>query len=66
MTYDTLTKMCVNKFKEYDVATCNRALVDCHATLRAQGEDIAPDYARKLWAEIDALRSRVAMLQRKA
>ena len=64
MNYSQLTAQCVNKFRDYDIRTCNRALIDCHETLQAQGKDIAPDYYRKLWAEIDALRARVATLSR--
>ena len=52
------------KVAGYDFYTCRRALLDCHDTLAAQGQDIAEDYAVKLWAEIDALRERQLKLSK--
>jgi hypothetical protein len=40
-------------------------LLDCHDTLKIWGEDINPDYAVRLWAEIDALRDRQMKLKQK-
>jgi hypothetical protein len=55
-----------HKVAGYDFYTCRRALLDCHATLDAQGRDIDEDYAVKLWAEIDALRERQLKLSKVA
>ena len=54
----------MDKFKSYTRAQVEFALIDCHNTLIA-GE-YSPDskYGRKLWAEIDALRDRSAVLSR--
>jgi hypothetical protein len=38
--------------------------MDCHDTLEVWGQNIAEDYAIKLWAEIDALRERQLKLSR--
>ena len=56
MNYSNHHAVFTRKVAGYDFYTCRRALIDCHDTLEAQGQDIAEDYAVKLWAEIDALR----------
>ena len=55
----------MDKFKSYTRAQVEFALLDCHQALIA-GE-YSPDhpYGRKLWAEIDALRDRSAVLLRR-
>ena len=58
MNYSNHHAVFTRKVAGYDTYTCRRALIDCHDTLEAQGQDIAEDYAVKLWAEIDALRER--------
>ena len=65
MNYGQWHSTFVNKVKEYDFYTCRRALLDCHDTLKIWGEDINPDYAVRLWAEIDALRDRQLKLKKK-
>lgn len=52
------------KVRAYDNGTCTRALYDCHDTLALWGESITPEYAIKLWAEIDALRERQMALRK--
>jgi len=56
MSYNNHHAVFTQKVKGYDFYTCRRALFDCHDTLKLWGENIAVDYATKLWAEIDALR----------
>ena len=58
MNYANHHAVFTRKVAGYDWYTCRRALIDCHDTLEAQGQDIAEDYAVKIWAEIDALRER--------
>jgi hypothetical protein len=66
MNYANHHEVFVRKVAEYDWYTCRRAMIDCHDTLAAQGQDIAEDYAVKLWAEIDALRERQLKLTKGA
>ena len=58
MTYVEYHKVFTIKALHYDFYTCRRALIDCHDTLDLWGQNIAEDYATRLWAEIDALRER--------
>jgi hypothetical protein len=58
MSYNDHHAVFTRKVAGYDFYTCRRALMDCHDTLKLWGQDIAEDYAVKLWAEIDALRER--------
>ena len=64
MNYSTHQSVFARKVAGYDTYTCRRALMDCHDTLDAQGQDIDEDYAVKLWAEIDALRERQLKLSK--
>ena len=64
MTYNDYHKIATNKFREYDVGMCNRAIYDCHDTLALFGDTISDEYAHKIWAEIDALRERKMVLAR--
>jgi hypothetical protein len=66
MNYSNHHAVMTRKVARYDTYTCRRALIDCHDTLDAQGQDIAEDYAVKLWAEIDALRERQLKLSKVA
>ena len=66
MNYSNHHAVFTRKVAGYDTYTCRRALIDCHDTLAAQGQDIAEDYAVKLWAEIDALRERQLKLSKGA
>jgi hypothetical protein len=54
-----------NKFSTYTLAQCQHALADCHATLEAGEYQPDHPYGRKVWAEIDALRERIATLKAK-
>ena len=65
MTYADYHRTYTNKAKGYPLAACRVALADCHATLKLWGQDISADYSTRLWAEIDAMRERIAYLQRK-
>jgi len=47
-----------DKFKTYTRDQVERALLDCHETLRAGEYSPYHPYGKKLWAEIDALRDR--------
>lgn len=49
-------------FKKYTKEQVAYALADCHETLRVGEYAYDHQYARKLWAEIDALRARAAVL----
>jgi hypothetical protein len=66
MNYNNHHAVFARKVAGYDFYTCRRALLDCHDTLAAQGQDIAEDYAVKIWAEIDALRERQLKLSKVA
>ena len=63
MTYAEYHKVFTIKASHYDFYTCRRALIDCHDTLDLWGQNIAEDYATRLWAEIDALRERQAKIK---
>jgi len=65
MTYNDYFVTYTNKAKGYPMAACQRALEDCHHTLQRWGNDISEEYSTRLWAEIDAMRDRIAFLQRK-
>ena len=52
----------MDKFKSYTRAQVEFALADCHETLRVGGYAVDHPYGKKLWAEIDALRDRSAVL----
>jgi hypothetical protein len=54
----------MDKFKSYTRAQVEFALADCHETLRVGGYSVDHPYGKKLWAEIDALRDRSAVLLR--
>jgi hypothetical protein len=66
MNYNNHHAVFTRKVAGYDFYTCRRALMDCHDTLKIWGQDIAEDYAVKLWAEIDALRERQLKLSKVA
>jgi hypothetical protein len=55
----------MDKFKSYTRAQVEFALLDCHDTLRVGGYAVDHPYGKKLWAEIDALRDRSAVLLRR-
>jgi len=55
----------MDKFKSYTRAQVELALLDCHETLRVGEYSVDHPYGKKLWAEIDALRDRSAVLLRR-
>jgi hypothetical protein len=59
----------MEKFKTYTQQQVAFAIADCHATLACHAEfqgGYAADhpYVKKIWAEIDALRDRDAVLRK--
>jgi len=46
----------MSKFNTYSNAQLEWAINDCHATLEAGQYEFDHPYAKKLWAEIDAVR----------
>jgi hypothetical protein len=56
----------LNRFKTYTRNQVEYALADCHEVLRAGAYAMDHPYARKVWAEIDALRDRSLVLSKKA
>jgi hypothetical protein len=65
ISYADLAALFRRKFAEYDAHMCDRALRDCYDAMLAVGETTDPEYARKLWCEIDAIRDRQMLLKRK-
>ena len=65
ISYQDLAAVFRRKFAEYDAYMCDRALRDCYDAMLAVGETTDPEYARKLWCEIDAIRDRQMLLKRK-
>ena len=65
ISYTDLATLFRRKFAEYDAHMCDRALRDCYDAMLAVGETTDPEYARKLWCEIDAIRDRQMLLKRK-
>jgi hypothetical protein len=65
ISYQDLMAVFRRKFAEYDAHMCDRALRDCYDAMLAVGETTDPEYARKLWCEIDAIRDRQMLLKRK-
>lgn len=65
MTYNEYHQTYTNKAKGYPINACKRALEDCHYTLKLWGVEISAEYSTRLWAEIDAMRERIAYLQSK-
>jgi hypothetical protein len=63
MSYPDMVKTAADKVSRYTLAQCEYALRDCHATLD-NWRDGETEYTRKVWCEVDALRDRIASLQR--
>jgi hypothetical protein len=64
MTYQEHHSVFTRKAKGYPVNACRFAIEDCQRTLKLWGQDIDGYYAVKLWAEIDAMRERIAHIER--
>mgnify|MGYP003658889989 CR=1 FL=1 len=45
MSYATCHQTFTHKVRDYDAGTCQRALFDCHDTLKIWGDEIDSDYA---------------------
>lgn len=65
MSYQQHHAVYTQKAKGYSAAMCNRAIADCHETLKIFSPHNGPAetaYCTKLWAEIDAMRERLAQI----
>lgn len=65
ISYTDLSALFRRKFAEYDAHMCDNALRDCYDTMLAVTESRDPEYGRKLWCEIDAIRDRQMLLKKK-
>jgi len=65
ISYQDLMAVFRRKFAQSDLYSCECALRDCYDAMLAIGEARDPEYARKLWCEIDAIRDRQMLLKRK-
>ena len=66
MTYTEMTALYRNKVRGYTADQCEFAVRDIHTTIALHEGDLNHPYIQKLWAELDAMRERLAHLQRKA
>ena len=66
MTYTEMTALYRNKVRGYTADQCEFAVRDIHTTIALHEGDLNHPYIQKLWAELDAMRDRLAHLQRKA
>ena len=65
MTYTDMTALYRNKARGYTADECEFAVRDIHTTIALHEGDLNHPYIQKLWAELDAMRERIAYLQRK-
>jgi hypothetical protein len=65
MNYTELTALFRNKARGYTADQCEFAVRDIHTTIALHEGDLNHPYIQKLWAELDAMRDRLAHLQRK-
>lgn len=65
MNYSDMTALYRNKAREYNASQCEFAMRDIHTTIALHEGDLNHPYIQKLWAELDAMRDRLAHLQRK-
>lgn len=66
-TYNEWHAIFTNKAKQYPRAACRFAINDCHRTMEmlcANNSEEESAYITKLWAEIDAMRERIAYLDK--
>jgi hypothetical protein len=66
MTYTEMTALYRNKVRGYTADQCEFAVRDIHTTIALHEGDLNHPYIQKLWVELDAMRDRLAHLQRKA
>ena len=64
MTYTEYHATYTTKAKRYTLGQAIIALADCHETLKLWGDQVSAEYSNRLWAEIDAMRERIAHLQK--
>jgi hypothetical protein len=64
MTYSEYHTVYTTKAKRYTLGQAIIAVADCHETLKLWGEEISAEYSTRLWAEIDAMRERIAQLRK--
>jgi len=65
MNYSDMTALYRNKARGYTATECEFAMRDIHTTIALHEGDLNHPYIQKLWAELDAMRDRLAFLQRK-
>jgi len=65
MNYSDMTALYRNKAQRYTATQCEFAMRDIHTTIALHDGDLNHPYIQKLWAELDAMRERIAHLQRK-
>jgi len=69
MNYSDMTALYRNKVRDYTADQCEFAVRDIHETLRlhptAMSDPFGDPYVVKLYCELDAMRERLAHLQRK-
>jgi hypothetical protein len=65
MTYTEMTALYHNKVRGYTADQCEFAVRDIHKTIALHEGDLNHPYIQKLWVELDAMRDRLAHLQRK-
>jgi hypothetical protein len=65
MTYTEMTTLYRNKVRGYTADQCEFAVRDIYNTLRFVARDMSDPYVVKLYCELDAMRDRLAHLQRK-
>jgi hypothetical protein len=65
MNYSDMTALYRNKARGYTADQCEFAVRDIHTTIALHEGDLNHPYIQKLWAELDAMRDRLAHLQRK-
>jgi hypothetical protein len=63
MTHNEYHAVYTTKAKRYTLGQATIALADCHETLKLWGAEISTEYSTRLWAEIDAMRERIAYLE---
>ena len=64
--YTEMTKTFANKVKEYNSEQCEHAMRDINETIDVFGDDMTDGYVIKLYAELDAVRDRQMILNRKS
>ena len=66
MTYQQIIDLFANKVKKYNSEQCEHAMRDINETIDIFGDDMTDGYVIKLYAELDAVRDRQMILNRKS